>query len=94
MTRLAGDPAAAAGDTYLRFLAFYGALFPAYVLLFIAAGRRPGRAAVLVLLAVTALLAPFYELGMLHDRPWLLLPPLVVYAAWALLRRSTDAPVS
>lgn len=77
--------------TYIRFLVLFGLVFPLYVLLFVGPGpvlpvsRRPLLA---FAFAVGAAL-PFYELGFLGERTWLLMVPLAAFAAWKLLPRPT-----
>lgn len=79
---------AAAGEaTYIRFLVFFGLVFPLYVVLFIGpAGALPKSRRNLLAYAVAVLAAlPFYELGFLGERTWLLAVPLAAFAAWKLL---------
>jgi hypothetical protein len=72
---------------YLRFLVFYGLLFPAYVLLFIWRwqARTVVRHGTLLLAGLLMVSLPLYELGFLHRRTWLLAIPLAVMLGWALL---------
>ncbi len=80
-----------AGDgeaIYLRFLVFFGLVFPAYVLLF--AGPGPvlptsrGNLAAFALVMIACL--PFYELGFVGRRFWLLAFPAGFLLAWKLGR--------
>ena len=89
-TRLFGDPAATGRDMYVRFLVFYGLIFPAYVLLFIGPRRTLGldRRRIACLAAVVALLLPAYELGFLHGMAWLLVLPIAAAAGWLGRRRA------
>ncbi|UCD74607.1 MAG: hypothetical protein JSV91_12565 [Phycisphaerales bacterium] len=71
-------------DLYIRFLVFYGLIFPAYVLMFIGPGRpiRLNRAALLACVAAVVVFAPLFEAGFVHQRGWLLLLPAAAALAW------------
>jgi hypothetical protein len=100
------DPDTGAGhpllvDMYLRFIAFYGLIVPAWVLAFMGP-RRPARrtttaGAVLVIALLLAL--PMAELGMIHSTTWTTtwwcIPAVaIVMLAALLLPRPTAAPRS
>jgi hypothetical protein len=76
-------------EAYLRFLVFYGLVFPAYVLLFIGPWRplKVSRGTVILLLVLIAAAAPLYEIGFIHGRPWVLAVPAGVVVVWAIARR-------
>ncbi len=74
-------------DTYMRFLGPYGLIFPAYVLVFMAARLPvPGRHVAIFAIAV-ALLLPCYEAGFVHRVTWMTLLPVVLLLATALALR-------
>ena len=76
-------------DLYLRFLAFFGLVFPAYVLIFMS-GRPDAIQSrrTLALFAIVVLISlPLYELGFLHHRAWLLVIPLAMLLALRALSR-------
>ncbi|MCA9284684.1 MAG: hypothetical protein KDA22_05700 [Phycisphaerales bacterium] len=64
----------AAKDMYIRWLVFYGLLFPAAVLFLVRPWSGPARPPVggLPFAVGMVVLAPLYELGFLWDRPWIL----------------------
>ena len=70
-------------DTYLRFLALYGLVFPAWILAFmLGRGRRtPGRYLILAIGLLIAL--PMAEIGMLHASKWWLIPAVLIVIATA-----------
>ncbi len=72
---------------YLRFLVFFGLLFPAYVLIFMGPGRTLARTVRNhVVFAIAMLLAmPFYELGFIGGRTWLLVFPIAGLLAWKIV---------
>lgn len=81
-------PAVIGEDSYMRFLAFYGLLFPAAVLVLVAtpvALADPRRHAVTVLLAC-GLLAPLMEAGFIGRVPGATLPVAAAAAAFAIIR--------
>jgi hypothetical protein len=83
-------------NLYIRYLVFYGLLFPMYVLVFIGPGRplRPTTKAVLIALAATIVLAPLYELGFIRAIAWPLIVPTIValvWTAWRVLTRSRSS---
>ena len=97
------DPDTGAGhpllvDMYLRFIAFYGLIVPAWVLAFMGP-RRPARrtTTAAVLLVIALLLAlPMAELGMIHSTTWTTtwwcMPAVgIVMLAALLLPRPTTA---
>jgi len=78
-------------DIYLRFLGFYGLLFPVYVILFIGPWR-PFPLSRLNLLGLVVLVigcAPLLEAGFIHHTAWLLAFPTALLVLWAVFRRST-----
>ena len=81
-------------DSYMRFLAFYGLLFPAAVLVLVAtpvALPNPGRHARTVLVAC-GLMAPLMEAGFIGRVPGATLPVAAAAAAFAIIRwRRRDA---
>lgn len=81
-----GRPVSGEG-VYLRFLAFYGLVFPTYALMFIWAwrSRRAIRSGTILIAALVLFSLPLYEAGFLHGREPLLLAPLAVLAFWVVL---------
>ena len=79
-------PAAIGEATYLRFLGFYGLVFPAYVLLFVGpwAPLPLARGPLLLFAALVLLLAPLFEAGFNHHSPWLFVLPTTGVVVWAL----------
>lgn len=82
-------PAIVGEDTYMRFLAPYGLVFPAVVLVLVA---RPialptTTRSVIGVLAACALLAPLYELGFIGRVPGTTLVAVVVAAVFVAMRR-------
>ncbi len=77
-------------EMYLRFLAFYGLAFPAYVLLFIGPWRvlTLSRPSAILFAIVIVLLAPLYELGFIHHQAPLMAIPVGGMVIWAVARRS------
>ncbi len=76
-------------NTYLRFLGFYGLLFPAYVLVFMS-GRRiatPRRTALLGWAAAMTAFLPVYELAFVHRITWPAGIPVAALLAWWAWRR-------
>jgi hypothetical protein len=69
---------------YLRFLVFYGLIFPAYVLLFLGPGRALSlsRRSLTAYAAAVLIALPVYEVGFVGGRPWLLAIPLAGLVAW------------
>ncbi|MCH2132175.1 MAG: hypothetical protein MK116_00345 [Phycisphaerales bacterium] len=63
-------------DTYLRFLALYGLVFPAWILMFMLARTRLDARSITILCAALLLGFPFAEYGMIHGSHWWLLPPV------------------
>jgi hypothetical protein len=76
-------------DLYVRFLVFYGLLFPAYVLVFVGPARPLPTTprALLGTATVTIALLPLYEIGFLHGPAWVLAVPIALAAAWLSTRR-------
>jgi hypothetical protein len=83
---LGRDPAPAGEAVYLRFLAFYGLIFPAWVLLFVGPGRALSRSPrnLLVYLVVMVAALPFYEAGFIRGHMWLVPVPLAAIIVWAI----------
>lgn len=74
------EPAYPGDGVYLRFLVFYGLVFPVYVLL-CGSVEKIGRATkgcVAVVGVLIALALPGYEIGFIERQTWLLLPPIVL----------------
>ena len=84
-----GDGRLAGEGIYLRFLAFYSLIFPAYVLLFLGPGRpmQLSRRNVMAYGAAVLLALPLYELGFIHGRSWLLILPLAGLLVWRWMGR-------
>ena len=88
IARMFSDAGALGEDLYLRFLVFYGLVFPAYVLLFTKFSHRTlklTRRGVAMYATIVLLSIPFYELGFLHQWAWLLVFPIGVMMLMALL---------
>ncbi len=89
---LLGLPSIASESTYLRMLGWYGLVFPAYVLLAIAAaGGPPSRRTALTTAIVVAASLPFFEWGLAtgqFHRMALPIPLLLAAAAWLRWRRA------
>jgi len=75
-------------DMYLRFLAFYALIFPAYVLFFMATrgGNAPQRPQLIAYAAAMIVFAPLLELAFIHQITWPAIIPVPVMLAWALFR--------
>ena len=88
IARLLLDESVAGEWTYLTFLACYGLLFPAYVIVAMATGSPlRSRTAWLAFAGLIVLGAPLYAKGFLFGQtPWLV-PPVAVFLAWGMLRR-------
>lgn len=69
---------------YLRFLVFYGLVFPAYVIVFMSPRRRADlhRPMVIGFCIVIAALMPLYELGFLHRYEWAIPVAMVGLFVW------------
>ena len=82
-------------DIYLRFLALYGLVFPAWILAFMLGkgSRTPANYLLLVIGLVIAL--PMAEAGMLHTSKWWLVPAVVVVLATSAIisTRSRQGPM-
>ena len=76
-------------NVYLRFLVFYGLIFPAFVAIVMVGSRdastRIGR--MCFILAVVACM-PLYEFGFIQGRTWLLTVALAVLASAAFIARA------
>jgi hypothetical protein len=98
----ASEPLGASIDAYVRFLVFYGLVFPGYVLLFIGPWPLPRTGRYLVSYAAAVmLLLPLYELGFLHGQEWMLTAGPLLLVSWAVIHlfhgrrsRSTLPPES
>jgi hypothetical protein len=81
-----GEPEQTALEIYVRFLVFYGLVFPVYVLLFMtgrsAAARAPRR--LIAVAAFVIIAAIIYELGFIHHQYALLPIPLAAILLWWL----------
>ena len=90
------DDAPAAGiNTYLRFLVWYGLIFPAYILVFMGRGGRgrPTWRTLLLPCVFMLVMGPFYELGFIEGVSWWLLVPTAV-CVWVVARRVVRARVA
>jgi hypothetical protein len=89
---LGNDPFTAGKDVYLRFLAFFGLIFPAWVLLFVGPGRvlAMSRRNLLIYAAVMIIALPFYEAGFIRGHMWLVPIPLAGILGWAILYRMAN----
>jgi hypothetical protein len=79
---------------YIRFLVFYGLVFPAYAVMFMHPLRplhATRRSWSLFALAVI-LSAPFFEFGFIHAQTWLLLFPIAGAVAWLACRARRPVP--
>ena len=78
-----GD-ATAGEQIYLRFLAFYGLIFPAYVVLFVGPGRVLDLSRRNLIAYAAAMLAglPLFELAFFHGHMWLLIIPVAGILTW------------
>jgi hypothetical protein len=82
-----GDAPETSGEAvYVRFLVFYGLIFPAWVLLFMGPGRSLplSRRTILVFAGAMIVAMPFYEAGFIHGHMWLVAIPLAGLGMWAL----------
>jgi hypothetical protein len=81
-------PAVIGEDTYMRFLAFYGLLFPAVVLMLVAVPIALPNAPrhTLSVLVACGLLAPFMEAGFIGRVPGATLPVAAAAAVFAIVR--------
>ncbi len=82
--------AAPSESNYLRFLAFYGLIFPAFVLFSVRSPRGGTRRRGLVLAAIVLLSLPIQEVGFIEFRTPLLVIPLLAIAAVVLWPAKTD----
>lgn len=81
------SPGAAGERNYLRFLALYGLVFPAYLLVFAGRGGVPrSRRTLIAFAAFVAISLPLYELGFIHGSFALLPWPLAALVAWRAWR--------
>jgi hypothetical protein len=82
---LGDDPKSNGEAVYVRFLVFFGLIFPAWVLLFMGPGRPLSltRRHVLIYAAAMVVSLPFYEAGFLHGHMWLTAIPLAALLMWA-----------
>ncbi len=82
-----GDVAAVVDD-YLRWIAFYGLIFPGIVAVFMhqRGSWTTGRTLGFTLLCVMAI--PMLDAGFLRDQAWLTIPPIVVLVVWAFADRA------
>ncbi len=75
--------------TYLRFLGFYGLLFPAYVVIFMARRRvaAPRRADLIAWALAMIAFLPVYEAAFIHRITWGAWIPVAALLAWVAWRR-------
>ena len=73
-------------DIYIRFLVFFGLVFPAYVLLFVGPLKTVGltRNNLVIYALVVLIGSGCYEAGYLHHMPWAMMIPLVALLGLAL----------
>jgi hypothetical protein len=78
---------------YVRWLVFYGLIFPAYVLVFIGPWRAKRMTMTNLGQLAVALIAfiPLFELGFMHHWTAALLPPVVLLMLWVLITPGTAA---
>ena len=90
---IALSPSWGGEQTYLRFLAFYGLISPAYVLLFLGPGPvlESSRRNLLLFGGFVLAALPFYELGFIHDKLWLLPWPVAGLLVWKMLKLTRRA---
>lgn len=89
IARLLIDPNNAGEWTYLFFLACYGLLFPAYVLVAMATGRPlRSRGGWMVFTIAVLACVPLYAQGFLFNRTWWLLLPVALFMVWGHVRRA------
>ncbi len=71
-------------EFYMRFLLFFGLIFPTYILLFIGPGKtiKRSRQAMLWYFVFIVACIPLYEIGFLHGYAWLLALPIVAILGW------------
>jgi len=92
---LVGDVIAEGDNPYLRFLVFYGLVFPTYAVVFMGPRAVDRNRRMLTAFAVIVLASlPLYELGFIHRMPWLLVIPLVVLIGWRISAISAKRIVS
>lgn len=89
----AENPFALGEDLYLRFLAFYGLVFPAYVIVFVGPWRRAALTMrTLALFTIVVLLAlPFFDMAFLRANAWVLVFPYSAVVIWLVARAKTGA---
>jgi hypothetical protein len=89
---LGSDPTAAGEAVYVRFLVFYGLIFPAWVLLFVGPGRSlpMSRRNLLIYAAVMIAALPFYEAGFIRGHMWLVPVPVAAIVLWAVAARISN----
>lgn len=71
-------------EFYVRFLVFFGLVFPTYVLLFTGPGKIISRSRknLIWYLAFVAVSIPLYEIGFFHGIAWLLMLPIAAIITW------------
>jgi hypothetical protein len=87
------DTIEAGNAAYLRWLGFYGLVFPAYVLLFIGPARplAPSLRTLVIFTLVVFALAPLYELAFIRGVSWVMIVPALAASAWLVARRVPSA---
>ncbi|MHC4210893.1 MAG: hypothetical protein ACYSWT_14390 [Planctomycetota bacterium] len=92
MLALGRDPGTTGEAVYVRFLAFYGLIFPAWVLLFVGPGRSLAMSRRNLLVYAAAMIAalPFYEAGFIRGHMWLVPVPLVAIVIWTIATRISN----
>ena len=79
-----GSDSDAGQPLYLRFLVFYGLIFPAYVLLIMLASKRVSRTTIVVFAVTILICLPLYELGFIQGQThWLVIALAAIVLAAA-----------
>jgi hypothetical protein len=73
-------------DIYLRFLVFYGLVFPAFVLI-VMMSRSSLRASMIIYMTLVVVCLPLYEFGFIAGRTWLLAIALAILLIAAITMR-------
>ena len=77
-------------DTYLRFLALYGLVFPTWILTFMLGRAQPNRRNIAIFVVGLLVCLPIAEAGMLHTAKWWLVPAVAVSLATAAVINATS----
>lgn len=90
--RKLGDSILNGEEVYLRFLVLYGLVFPAYVLMFMAARARMSRRSVLTWAVLVTGSLPLFELGFMRHQPWMSAAAIAAILTASLVMRSSTPP--